>query len=276
MADPAAWHGQAAAAARLRRRGVDPAKPRHARVPVSRSQSNGTVVQASYTGIVPDTFKDGAEVVLKGTLGPRRLPRRAERRDGEVPVEVRSQPKPGARAPNTSRSAGRQLPSRHHHACTRNICCCSPAFVVCAYAVAASVAGARRRSTPADRERHRRVLPGHRADDRRVGGHRPRLRHRRLLDQVRAALLGRGAAAGLQDHRRTGAGSTARSCSGCSCCRSSASIAVYINRERHRELIPYVVASIAVVGDVLPLPDGRAQQPVLDLPDADAGRRRRG
>lgn len=28
------------------------------------------VVLANYTGIVPDTFKDGAEVVLTGTLGP--------------------------------------------------------------------------------------------------------------------------------------------------------------------------------------------------------------
>jgi cytochrome c-type biogenesis protein CcmE len=27
-----------------------------------------SVVTATYTGIVPDTFKDGAEVVLKGTL----------------------------------------------------------------------------------------------------------------------------------------------------------------------------------------------------------------
>ncbi len=33
-------------------------------------QSKGTVVGASYTGIVPDTFKDEAEVVLKGTLTP--------------------------------------------------------------------------------------------------------------------------------------------------------------------------------------------------------------
>jgi cytochrome c-type biogenesis protein CcmE len=30
--------------------------------------SKGHVVNASYTGIVPDTFKDEAEVVLKGTL----------------------------------------------------------------------------------------------------------------------------------------------------------------------------------------------------------------
>ena len=33
-------------------------------------QSNGKVLPASYTGVVPDTFKGGAEVVLKGRLGP--------------------------------------------------------------------------------------------------------------------------------------------------------------------------------------------------------------
>jgi cytochrome c-type biogenesis protein CcmE len=33
-------------------------------------ENNGKVVTASYTGIVPDTFKDGSEVVVKGTLAP--------------------------------------------------------------------------------------------------------------------------------------------------------------------------------------------------------------
>ena len=33
-------------------------------------QNKGQVVRASYSGIVPDTFKDDAEVVLKGTLTP--------------------------------------------------------------------------------------------------------------------------------------------------------------------------------------------------------------
>lgn len=33
-------------------------------------QSNGAVVTARYTGVVPDTFKNGSEVVLKGRLGP--------------------------------------------------------------------------------------------------------------------------------------------------------------------------------------------------------------
>jgi cytochrome c-type biogenesis protein CcmE len=33
-------------------------------------QSKGAIIPASYSGIVPDTFKDEAEVVLKGTLTP--------------------------------------------------------------------------------------------------------------------------------------------------------------------------------------------------------------
>ena len=33
-------------------------------------ESKGHVVEASYSGIVPDTFKDSAEVVITGTLGP--------------------------------------------------------------------------------------------------------------------------------------------------------------------------------------------------------------
>ena len=35
-----------------------------------RIHSKGAVVPATYSGIVPDTFKDEAEVVLKGTLTP--------------------------------------------------------------------------------------------------------------------------------------------------------------------------------------------------------------
>jgi cytochrome c-type biogenesis protein CcmE len=32
-------------------------------------QSNGKVLPVSYTGVMPDTFKGGSEVVLKGQLG---------------------------------------------------------------------------------------------------------------------------------------------------------------------------------------------------------------
>ena len=33
-------------------------------------ENNGYTVTATYTGVVPDTFKNDAEVVLKGTLSP--------------------------------------------------------------------------------------------------------------------------------------------------------------------------------------------------------------
>jgi cytochrome c-type biogenesis protein CcmE len=33
-------------------------------------ENNDKSVRAYYTGVVPDTFKDGAEVVVKGTLEP--------------------------------------------------------------------------------------------------------------------------------------------------------------------------------------------------------------
>ena len=69
MADPAAWHGK-----RLQLHGyvVDHSILRKPNTLEYRFQiqSNGKVVQASYTGVVPDTFKSGSEVVLKGQLTP--------------------------------------------------------------------------------------------------------------------------------------------------------------------------------------------------------------
>ena len=67
--------------------------------------SKGHVVPATYTGIVPDTFKDEAEVVLKGTLTPGRVPCGAQRRHGEMPVEVRAQGRRRTAAP------GRLIPA---------------------------------------------------------------------------------------------------------------------------------------------------------------------
>ena len=70
MTDPGAWHGK-----RLQLHGyvVDKSifvKPDTLEY-VFQVQNKGSVVPASYTGIVPDTFKDGSEVVLKGHLGPK-------------------------------------------------------------------------------------------------------------------------------------------------------------------------------------------------------------
>ena len=68
MTDPGAWHGT-----RLQLHGyvvdksifVKPGTLEYA----FQIQNKGSVVPARYTGIVPDTFKDGSEVVLKGHLG---------------------------------------------------------------------------------------------------------------------------------------------------------------------------------------------------------------
>jgi cytochrome c-type biogenesis protein CcmE len=69
MTDPAAWQGK-----RLQLHGfvVDKSifvKPQTLEY-VFQIQNKGSVVHANYTGIVPDTFKDGSEVVLKGHLSP--------------------------------------------------------------------------------------------------------------------------------------------------------------------------------------------------------------
>src|SRR6476620_5709754 len=68
MNDPGAWQGK-----RLQLHGfvVDKSifvKPQTLEYRFQ-IQNKGSVVPATYTGIVPDTFKDGSEVVLKGHLG---------------------------------------------------------------------------------------------------------------------------------------------------------------------------------------------------------------
>ena len=68
MNDPSAWQGK-----RLQLHGyvVDKSifvKPQTLEYKFQ-IQNKGSVVPATYTGIVPDTFKDGSEVVLKGHLG---------------------------------------------------------------------------------------------------------------------------------------------------------------------------------------------------------------
>ena len=69
MTDPGAWEGK-----RLQLHGyvVDNSILRKPDTLEYRFQiqSNGKVVPARYTGVVPDTFKNGSEVVLKGRLGP--------------------------------------------------------------------------------------------------------------------------------------------------------------------------------------------------------------
>src|SRR5687767_9924721 len=69
MAQPDAWHGK-----RMQLHGYVVDKSIERRPDTLeyrfRIESKGKMVQAHYTGVVPDTFKHGSEVVLKGTLGP--------------------------------------------------------------------------------------------------------------------------------------------------------------------------------------------------------------
>jgi cytochrome c-type biogenesis protein CcmE len=69
MAQPAAWEGK-----KLQVHGnVVPksiGRKRDSREYVFDLQRNGKVIRAYYNGIVPDTFKDDAEVVLTGQLTP--------------------------------------------------------------------------------------------------------------------------------------------------------------------------------------------------------------
>jgi len=67
MAEPATWHGK-----KMSLHGFVVEKS-ILRKPDSLEyrfhvQSNGKAVPVRYTGVVPDTFKDGSEVVLKGRL----------------------------------------------------------------------------------------------------------------------------------------------------------------------------------------------------------------
>ena len=68
MVDPAPWHGK-----KLQLHGfvVEKSimrKPNTLEY-IFQIQNNGHTVNARYTGIVPDTFKDNSEVVIKGHLG---------------------------------------------------------------------------------------------------------------------------------------------------------------------------------------------------------------
>ena len=69
MAEPDAWygknlqiHGYVVEGSRLR-------KPDTLEVRFQ-VENNGAVIDAEYTGLVPDTFQDGSEVVISGQLSP--------------------------------------------------------------------------------------------------------------------------------------------------------------------------------------------------------------
>ena len=98
--------------------------------------NNGKVVRAYYTGVTPDTFKNDSEVVVKGRLSENNTFHATEI-IAKCPSKVQS----GGRAHNRHTSKGA------HAMASLGYFLLLAAFVVCAYAAAMSVAGARRRSS---------------------------------------------------------------------------------------------------------------------------------
>jgi len=68
-------------------------------------ESKGRTVQASYSGVVPDTFKDGAEVVLKGRLGPHGFDVEPNGVMAKCPSKYDASPNAPVKAPDHARPA---------------------------------------------------------------------------------------------------------------------------------------------------------------------------
>ena len=147
------------------------------------------------------------------------------------------------------------------------------AFVTCSYA---AVDLGRRRAAavaPADRERHRRLLSDLRDHDRRVGGADQRVPDRRLLDQVRRPLLGQRPAAALQDHLVLGRARRLDHVLGVPAVDLRLAGGLREPRAAPRA-DPLRRRHDLRREHVLPVPDGDAQEPVHDVPDGGADRRR--
>jgi cytochrome c-type biogenesis protein CcmE len=67
MASPGQWHGKSLQLHGYVVKGTWKQKPNTLEYQF-KVENKGAVVHASYTGVLPDTFKDEAEVVLKGRL----------------------------------------------------------------------------------------------------------------------------------------------------------------------------------------------------------------
>ena len=144
MTNPASVAGQAPAAPRLRRRSSI-SGARHARLPLPGPEQRQGHPRALHRRRARHLQERGGSRA-QGAAARRRLRRRRQRRDGEVSVEVRGHSRhPRRREARTMASLGSFI--------------LLATFVAASYAIAASVAGARRRSHAPHRERRRRVLP---------------------------------------------------------------------------------------------------------------------
>lgn len=93
MVEPEVWHGK-----RLQLHGyVVPSSILRKRDSLDyrfQIENNGHVVAATYSGVVPDTFQDGSEVVIKGTLSDEGF--HVDRNGVMAKCPSKYEPKPGA------------------------------------------------------------------------------------------------------------------------------------------------------------------------------------
>jgi cytochrome c-type biogenesis protein CcmE len=68
-------------------------------------ENKGQTIHASYTGVVPDTFKDGAEIVLKGRLGPQGFEVEPDGVTAKCPSKYDASPNAPVRKPDHAKSA---------------------------------------------------------------------------------------------------------------------------------------------------------------------------
>ena len=264
---------QAPAAARLRHQGLDPPQAREPRLPLHRREQ-GPDGPGQLHGRRPRHLQGRRRGGAEGPARPARLRRRAGRRDGQVPVEVRRQPeRPGARSRTTQSPRSPRRKVRRW-----------PASVSWRSSPPSSSRATRRRSPSS-------APGGARRRSSRAASARSRW-SRRSSSLASAVLISAFVVAATTAIKYVAANSDAAQplfyrvtafwggldgsiLFWAVLLSLSAVVAIRVNRETQRELIPYVVAIVAVGGDVLHLPDDRAQQPVRHVPRRRARRRPR-
>ncbi len=208
MVQPDAWYGKPLQVHGLRE-GRSP-EARLARLPLRDAQQRQGAPRLLH-GHRSRHLQERSEVVLEGTLGPDGF--HATGMTAKCPSKYEPQGLGHRAARRTDRGLTHGLPRL-----------LSPSRGLRDVRLRHGRVGGRRAPSLAapDRERRRRLLPHRRHHVGGLVGHRLRLRRRRLLHQIRPAILRLRPAALLSSSPPSGAVSTARSCSGCSCCRCSA------------------------------------------------------
>jgi len=99
MAEPEAWYGKKLQVHGFVVEGSRFRKPDTLEVRFQ-VENNGVVIDAEYTGLVPDTFLDGSEVVISGQLGPHGFTVKSNGVMAKCPSKYEPKPTVGSAASN--------------------------------------------------------------------------------------------------------------------------------------------------------------------------------